>query len=177
MQTGFNIRGIEEIQAFFRKLPRGSLRAGMRAFGEYILGNEQRGLRHSEPYKYVSRESSYSDTKARFRNGNPVPKGYFSAEQFFYVMSKIRTGEITPGTSQRTGESANAWTLVEKNNGYKISLQNQTRAAFYTRADKGQARQPAKVGWRKTSAVVAANTAGAMRAANAAVKKWIADNR
>ena len=161
MQTGFNIRGIEEIQAFFRKLPRGSLRAGMRAFGEYILGNEQRGLRHSEPYKYVSRKSAYGIT-------------FFTEKQRSWFWANGGPDMIG---NNRTGESAKAWTLIEKNNGYKISLQNQTRAAFYTRNDKGQARQPAKVGWRKTSAVVAANTAGAMRAANAAVKKWIADNR
>ena len=161
MQTGFNIRGIEEIQAFFRKLPRGSLRTGMRAFGEYILGNEQRGLRHQEPYKYVSRKSAYGIT-------------FFTEKQRRWFWANGGPDMIG---NNRTGESANAWTLVEKNNGYKISLQNQTRAAFYTRDDKGQARQPAKVGWRKTSAVVAANTAGAMRAANAAVKKWIADNR
>ena len=161
MQTGFNIRGIEEIRAFFRKLPRGSLRAGMRAFGEYILGNEQRGLRHQEPYKYVSRKSAYGIT-------------FFTEKQRRWFWANGGPDMIG---NNRTGESANAWTLVEKNNGYKISLQNQTRAAFYTRDDKGQARQPAKVGWRKTSAVVAANTAGATRAANAAVKKWIADNR
>ena len=161
MQTGFNIRGIEEIQAFFRKLPRGSLRAGMRAFGEYILGNERHGLRHSEPYKYVSRKSAYGIT-------------FFTEKQRRWFWANGGPDMIG---NNRTGVSAQAWTLVEKNNGYKISLQNQTRAAFYTRDDKGQARQPAKVGWRKTSAVVAANTAGAMRAANAAVKKWIADNR
>ena len=161
MQTGFNIRGIKEIQAFFRKLPRGSLRAGMRAFGEYILGNEQRGLRHSEPYKYVSRKSAYGIT-------------FFTEKQRRWFWANGGPDMIG---NNRTGESAKAWTLVEKNNGYKISLQNQTRAAFYTRDDKGQARQPAKVGWRKTSAVVAANAAGAMRSANAAVKKWIADNR
>ena len=161
MQTGFNIRGIEEIQAFFRKLPRGSLRAGMRAFGEYILGNERHGLRHQEPYKYVSRKSAYGIT-------------FFTEKQRRWFWANGGPDMIG---NNRTGESASAWTLVEKNSGYKISLQNQTRAAFYTRNDKGQARQPAKVGWRKTSVVVAANTAGAMRAANAAVKKWIADNR
>ena len=161
MQTSFRIRGVQELQAFLKKLPRGSLRVGLRAFSEYVLGNERHGLRHTEPYKYVTRKSAYGIT-------------FFTEKQRRWFWANGGPDMIG---NNRTGESANAWTLVEKNNGYKISLQNQTRAAFYTRDDKGQARQPAKVGWRKTSAVVAANTAGAMRAANAAVKKWIADNR
>ena len=161
MQTSFNIRGVEKLQEFFKKLPRGALRAGMRAAGEYILGNEQRGLRHSEPYKYVTRKSAYGFT-------------FFTDKQRRWFWANGGPDMIG---NNRTGDSANAWTIVEKQNGYRLSISNPTRGAYYTRNDKGQARQPAKVGWRKVSAVVAANIAGAIRAANAAVKKWVADNK
>jgi len=161
MQTSFRIRGVQELQAFLKKLPRGSLRVGLRAFSEYVLGNERHGLRHTEPYKYVTRKSAYGIT-------------FFTEKQRRWFWANGGPDMIG---NNRTGESAKAWTLVEKQGGYQISLYNPTRAAYYTRNDKGQARQPAKVGWRKVSAVVAANQAGALRAAGAAVKKWIADNK
>jgi hypothetical protein len=60
------------------------------------------------------------------------------------------------------------------NNGYNYKIVNDTAGAYHTRDDAGQARQPAKVGWRKVSQVVADNYLGAVRHAVAAVKRYLA---
>ena len=164
MQTKFVVRNLEEVQKFLKELPRGSLRTGLKAFTEYVLGNSTRGLRHYEPYKFVTRKRAYGMT-------------FFTDKQRRYVMAKIRSGEMKVGTNQRTGNTAAAWTMQEKNNGYAYSLVNNTAGAYYTRDDSGQARQPALVGWRKVSKVVADNMRGAIRHALAEVKKWIKENK
>jgi hypothetical protein len=163
-ETKFIVRNNEEIQKFLKSLPRGSLRVGLRAFSEYVLGNSQRGLKHNEPYKYVTRKRAYGVT-------------FFSAKQRAYVMAKIRSGEIKPGTNQRTGKTAAAWELRETNNGYGMSIVNPRAGAYYTRDDYGQARQPKLVGWRKVTKVITDNMRGAMRSTLAAVNKWIKENK
>jgi hypothetical protein len=177
MQINFRIRGVEAVQSFLRAIPRGAVRVALQAFSEYVVGNEQHGLRHAEPYKYASRARAYGYTGAKFENGNPVPAGYFSAKQFRYVMAKIASGEMTPGTENRTGKSTAAWQAVPRNDGYRYTLSNGERGAYYTRDDKGQARQPANVGWRKVSQVVTDNYLGGIRSAVAAVKKFLASKK
>lgn len=164
MNTRFILRNSEEIQAFLKELPRGTLRIGLEAMALYFLGNSNRGLRHNDPYKYVPRKRAYGVT-------------FFSPAQRAYVMAKIRSGEITPGKPNRTGATAAAWEAKPTNNGYGYTLSNAKRGAYYTRSDKWQARQPALVGWRKVSQVIADNTRGAMRSAVAAVNKWIKENK
>lgn len=166
MNTGVKIRNFEEIQKFLKDLPRGTLRTGLDAMSEYFLGNEQHGLRHYPPYKYVARKRAY-----------PEVNGFFSDKQRRYVMAMIRAGKITPGTPKRTGTTAAGWHKNVTNNGYGISIQNSEKSAFYTMSDTGQARQPQKVGWRTMTTVIESNMAGAMRHALAEVKKWIAANK
>jgi hypothetical protein len=54
-----------------------------------------------------------------------------------------------------------------------MKITNDTAGGYYTRDDRGQARQPAKVGWRKVSQVLADNYLGGLRAAVQAVNKWM----
>jgi hypothetical protein len=75
--------------------------------------------------------------------------------------------------NHRTGESSRAWQATPTSGGYRYKLTNDTTAAYYTRSDSGQAAQPAKVGWRKVSAVIDANIAGAIRSGMAAYKAYI----
>lgn len=164
METRFVIRNSKEIQAFLKELPRGTLRVALEAMALYFLGDSSHGLKHNDPYKYVTRKRAYGVT-------------FFSPAQRAYVMGKIRSGEITPGTPNRTGKTAAAWEAIPTNNGYGYSLVNETRGAYYTRSDKGQARQPALVGWRKASKVVTDNMRGAIRSAISAVNKWIKENK
>lgn len=172
MQINFRIRGVEAVQSFLRAIPRGAVRVALQAFSEYIVGNEQHGLRHAEPYKYASRADAYGSTGATFENGKPVPDGYFSAKQFRYVAWK--TKGFTDLGDKRTGKSTAAWKAEPRNDGYRYSLTNNEPGGYYTRHETRQARQLGNVGWRKVSQVVADNYLGGIRSAVAAVKKFLA---
>ena len=164
--TKFVIRNLPEVQKFLKELPRGTLRVGLDAMSDYFIGDERHGLKKYPSYKYVARKTAY-----------PEVKGFFSDAQRRYIMAKIRSGEITPGKPNRTGATAAGWTKQTTNNGYGVSIKNDEVSAFYTMSDKGQARQPKRVGWRTMSTVIMSNMAGAMRHAIAEVKKWIAENK
>jgi hypothetical protein len=164
MKVSFKVRGVEAVQSFLASVPRGATRAALEAFTEYLLGNESRGLRHNEPYKYVSRKSAYGVS-------------FFTPKQRRWFFWALRTGQIDPGSGVRTGKTAAAWKAVPSANGYQMKITNDTPGGYYTRDDKGQARQPAKVGWRKVSAVLAANYLGAIRAAVQAVNKYLTQKK
>lgn len=117
----------------------------------YLIGDTNRGLKHYPPYKYVSRMAAYGFT-------------FFSDAQRRLVMAKIRSGEITPGISRRTGETARAWTVLYS--GVKTRILNPTRGAYYTADDIGQSRHEAMVGWRRVSSIIASNQNGMSAAAD-----------
>lgn len=160
MQVKFRIRNVKAVQDFLKSVPRGAVRVAVQAFTEYVLGNDQHGLRHNEPYKYVTRKSAYGVS-------------FFTEKQRRWFFWALNTGQIDPGSGKRTGETSKAWKAEPRNDGYRYTITNNTAGGYYTRDDYGQARQPAKVGWRKVSAVLTANYAGAIRAAVAAVKKYL----
>ena len=162
MNIRFKVRGDEKVQAFLKSLPRGTMRTALDAIAQWLIGDSQKGLMHPEPYKYVSRKSAYGFA-------------FFTDKQRRWFFWALGEGIINPGQNNRTGNSTGAWTYkpTETNKGYSYVLMNDTPGAYYTRSDKGQARQPAKVGWLKVSAVVAKNMAGALRAARAAVKLYL----
>lgn len=158
MNVNFKVRNIAAVQSFLRSVPRGALKVALEAFTEYIVGNDAHGLKHNDPYKYVTRKSAYgvsffTDKQRRWfwANGGPDMIG-----------------------KPRSGNTSAAWKKVPSAGGYQYKITNDTAGGFYTRDDKGQARQPAKVGWRKVSKVLADNYLGAIRAAVAAVKRYLA---
>ena len=157
MQVKFRIRGVEAVQAFLRAVPREAVKVALEAFTEYVIGNDAHGLKHNEPYKYVTRKSAYGFS-------------FFTDKQRRWFFWALKEGIIDPGSGKRTGETSAAWKAEPRNDGYRYTITNNTAGGYYTRDDKGQARQPAKVGWRKVSDVVAANYLGGIRAAIAAVK-------
>lgn len=160
MNVNFKVRGIEAVQSFLASVPRGAVRVALEAFTEYVIGNDARGLKHNEPYKYVSRKAAYGVT-------------FFTPKQRRFFFWALREGKIDPGSGARTGKTSAAWKAVPSANGYQMKITNDTPGAYYTRDDKGQARQPAKVGWRKVTAVLVANYQGGLRAAVAAVNKYL----
>lgn len=167
MQTKFVIRNDKEVAAFLKTLPRGTIRTALKAMADYFIGDERHGLRHNEPYKYVSRaKAGYKTSAAQIR--------------FMFATGIIENdgkGGIKLNKYKRTKATSAAWTAKETGGGYGYTLQNPTRGAYFTRSDKGQARQPALVGWRKVSKVVKDNMKGAMRSAMAKVKEWIRANK
>lgn len=161
MNVKFKIRNVEAVQSFLRSVPRGALRVALEAFTEYIVGNESHGLKHNDPYKYVTRKSAYgvsffTDKQRRWfwANGGPDMIG-----------------------KPRTGKTSEAWRAVPSAGGYQFKITNDTAGAYHIRDDAGQARQPAKVGWRKVSKVLADNYLGGIRAAVAAVRKHLASKK
>jgi hypothetical protein len=160
--VSWKIRNLEKLNEFLKKLPYGGVRIALKAFTEYVIGNESHGLKHNEPYKYVSRKRAYGQT-------------FQSDKQRKYVMARIRSGEITPGKPNRTGNTSDGWqyTMVTD---WNYSVNNPEPGAYWTRGDTGQARQPALVGWRKVTKVAMDNFAGGVRAAEAAISKWIKSN-
>lgn len=160
MNVRFKIRGVEAVQSFLATVPRGVLKVALEAFTAYIVGDSNHGLKHNEPYKYVSRQSAYGVS-------------FFTDKQRRWFFWALNTGQINPGSGERTGKTSDAWSYKASGNGYQYTIVNPTAGGYYTRDDYGQARQPAKVGWRKVSDVLAANYLGAIRAAIFAVQKHL----
>jgi hypothetical protein len=159
MQVNFKVRGIEKVNEFLASVPRGGVKIALQAFTEYVIGNESHGLKRPEPYKYITRKVAYGET-------------FSSDAQRAYVMAKIRSGDITPGRENRTGNSEDAWQHVAVSE-YNYKITNPEPGAYWTRDDYGQANQPALVGWRKVSQVISDNFDGGVRAATARLNEWL----
>jgi len=128
------------------------------AAAEYLLGNDQRGLRHMVKYRYITRKKAYGKT-------------FVSDKQRRYVMARIRSGKITPGRSNRSGTISRAWRL--KGKGAKTTIVNDAKGADFVLGDRRQARQPALVGHHKITAVIKSNAKGSIQAADRGVQKYI----
>lgn len=116
-------------------------------FVEAVSLNLVQALKIEPNYKYVSRMAAYGKT-------------FVSAKQRRYVMAHIREGSIRPGVNNRTGGLAAGWHVEHQ--GSKAAIVNNTEAARWTMNDYWQARQPAAVGWRKSSAIIEENIDAAM---------------
>lgn len=162
MQIRFKIRNVDRVKKYLASVPRGAVRIALIAISEWLVGDSQSGLRHPEPYKFVTRKSAYGFS-------------FFTIKQRRWFFWSLNTGQIDPGKNNRTGKSTEAWTYspLTKGKNYAYKLVNDTPGGYWTRDDKRQARQPAKVGWKKVSAVVKANMIGALKAARIAVNKYL----
>lgn len=152
-------RDVESLAQLFSEIPRGGKRRVMQAIGEWLIANQGVGLRYYPPYRYESRAKAYGfPPGGEWYSMKPVA-GYFSERQFRYVMAKIRSGEITPGISQRTGRLSEGWKLVVENYDYnRMSLSNDVPYAHWVLSDEMQARQIANVGWWTESQMIAYNS-------------------
>lgn len=158
MKVRFNpILGLEEWKAFIKEIPQGVRVTFMRAFTTYIIGDKNHGLKHEPAYKYVSRKSAYGQTfvseKQRrwfWANGGPDMIG-----------------------NNRTHEISNAWEMKVRDSSWThVSVENGADGVGWVMG-LGQARQPAKVGWRDILKVIQDNMTGAMNAAQDAVNDWL----
>jgi len=162
MKVSFKVRNVDKVKKYLATLPRGVMRVALEAISQWLVGDSQSGLRHPEPYKYVTRKSAYGVT-------------FFTDKQRRWFFWALNSGKINPGNNNRTGESENAWRYVpqEKGKNYVYRLVNDTPGGYWTRDDKRQARQLGKVGWLKVSVVVKKNLAGALKAARVAVSNFL----
>lgn len=172
------MKGVEELQKFLDDLPRGSKIAAMRAATEYLIGNDQRGLKHEVKDKFVNRADAYPEAPkvpTRFSRDSDIfsmaPKGYFSWAQFHHVgmMTNWFTEKYT-----RTHEIRDSWKSSESDSNWtSVKITNDADGAKWVFGDKTQARQPARVGWRTVSAIIGTNIKGMLQAADRAVQTWI----
>jgi hypothetical protein len=153
---------IDEVKKFLESIPWGAKGVALKAFTEYIIGNQQHGLIHYPPYKYVTRKAAYGKT-------------FFSDAQRGFVMAKIRSGEITPGASQRTGLQANSWGYRGESTRFVIF--NTAPGSKFTMGNNTQADQPRMVGWRLIMDVISDNFNGGIRAAQQAVNRWLKEKK
>lgn len=162
MQFNLKVRpgAFEKIDRYLKALPRGTVKAGLAAIAEYIIGDGTRGLKQYGAYKYVTRRRAYGST-------------FKSEKQRRYVMARIREGSIDPGVPHRTGRTQRGYMAKEARGGYAVQITNKEPGAYFTRDDTGQARLNALAGWKKAGAVVKSNMAGALRHANAAVRAFL----
>ena len=169
-KAAFSIRGIEPLKQYIDALPR-----AIRGFVTQEIASTlvEDYLRPYPPYRYASRKSAYGSTGAKFKNGNPVPPGYFSAKQFFYVMSRIRSGDIHPGRPGRTGKLADAWKVT--GDGVKAKISVDMKKAPYAGYVVGdiQAAQPYHAGWVKANYTIDYGMKAATEKAQKAVDRWL----
>lgn len=166
MQIKFGpIRNIKELQAFLKTAPRGTIRVIVKAFTEYIIGDENHGLRHDQPYKFASRAKAYGKV-------SDAPPGYFSMAQFRKVAA-LTKGFTVFGRKNDPTKASGGYSYKETRGGYGATITNEQPSAYWTRSDKGQPRQIGMVGWRKYTKIVEDNTKGAIRSAVAAVNRFL----
>lgn len=151
-------KGLEEVRAFIKDLPRGVKIAAMRAATEYLIGDASHGLKHEPAYKWVTRQAAYGVS-------------FFTDRQRAWFFANL--DNLNVGQDNRTHEIQNAWTAKEANSDWNtVKIENSANGVDWVMG-KGQARLPAKVGWRKWADVVASNLDGAIQRAQQAVNAWI----
>lgn len=153
----FKTRGLKEFTDYIGSLARNVRGLVTEAITDWLIGNQSRGLKHYPPYKYVTRRAAYGRT-------------FSSERQRRYVMAKISSGQIDPGAPHRTGRLQRGW--VKQGKGVNARAVNQVAYAAHVMSTTDQARQPARVGWRKVAQVIADNMAGAIRHAEAAIRAF-----
>jgi hypothetical protein len=149
-----NIKVIDKVTALLKRVPRGAKGLIARVIGEYLLGNESRGLRHYAPWKRVKRKTVYGSS-------------FFSNRQQRAFFAKLRSGEISV-PFRRTGAQGKAWKLIGQST--NVSIVNNSKTVQFTR---GQTALHAKMGWQTASATIKSNMKGALKAGKDALMKYI----
>ena len=167
MNIRFNITGVQQVKVHIDKVASGVSHIAINAVAKLFKIE----LQKDQEYKYASRKGAYGAVSS-----DGAPDGYFSWKQFRYVAWK--TKGFTDIGNKRTGKSSNAWSYKDISAGERTGyIMNPSTGAYYTRSDYGQARQPANVGWKKVSVIIAENLAGALKAARVAVSQYLKQSK
>ena len=152
---------LEKLSNFIAGVPAGVKRITWKTLGLYFLGNGSHGLGHYPPNRYVSRQQAgYTTSQAQMR--------------FFFATGILENvgGQVVLNRYERTGYGGESW--VMKSNDNSLSLSNDRVGWTYVEGPN-QANQPRLVGWRKAIDIVISNMNGAIRSAQQAVNKWLAE--
>jgi hypothetical protein len=151
------IRGAEEVEAFLATVPYGAKGLAAQAYAAYLLGNDKHGLKHYPAYKSITRKQAYG-------------KSFETDKQRSWFFWALKNGTLSVPYN-RTNNMKNGWVVSGKK--WTPKLKNQIPYVTHVMDDTKQSRLSKLIGWRKVSKVISDNVLGAMRSANAAVKKWI----
>lgn len=157
MELKIVTRGFEQLQEYMKTVPRGAAKVALSGFKDWMIGADDRALRHYEKYRYITPFQSYSSDPKK------------AARQRGWIFTHL--DEI--GRENRKNNTKNSWKFKETNNGYGITLINDSEGAKWLWSDKKQTRQNAAVGHRTVSSKIQSNMAAAIRHASAAVNKWL----
>jgi len=156
------IRNLDEINAYLRTVQRGVVKVAIEAIAKYMIGEEgapgagRHGLSHDDPYKQTTRAAVYGRT-------------FESDKQRAYVMAAIRSGEIKIGQrSPNPTDASKGYAYKLTNNGYGATITNSQPGAYWSRVWGGWKN------WRTIPQVISDNMRGAIRHANAEIKKFLA---
>ena len=153
MNIKFSVRGVEEIKALLRSLPRGVKVHAMKAYSEYLVGDSNRGLKHEPAQVTHDASNPYKWTSAKQR------AAFFATDGF---------GQGIP--TQRTHEGVNSWTVTTKDSNWtQVKIEGGNK---FVQGD-AQQRGHAADGWRYYWDIVTTNMTGAMRAALSAVDTFL----
>ena len=148
-------RGLDKVNAYLKSLPRGTLRAALAAFSLYLIGNDQRGLKHYP---------------ARVEHGPGNPYQWQSEKQRRAYFATNGFGGGIP--YRRTGTLKNSWEVKETRGGYQNQIVNTSPYSQFVQGDDQQ-RGHAADKWRQYGEIIKTNMAGAMRAAQQAANRWL----
>jgi hypothetical protein len=155
--VGVDIRGMEQVAKLLKNLPIEVQNAASDDVADYMLNVE----RLNPPYQYISRAQAYPNAQAG--------PGWFSAKQRKYVMAKIRSGEIAPGSPHRTQTFSRGWRKEDK--GVNAFLVNEVPYGIHLKDPR--ANHMKLIGWKTIAEDIEKNMNQIMRKAEAAVQKAI----
>lgn len=150
------LRGLKEVQKMMKDLPRGTRIVGMRAIAEYIIGNEQHGLKH-EPQRVIHGAGNPYQWQTEKQR-----RAYFATDGFGTGIPYTRTHNMVD--SYTYSESNSNWTMVK--------IENYSPVFDFVQGEYQQRGHIAD-GWRKVMDIISTNINGAIQAAQRAVDKLV----
>src|SRR5687767_11609147 len=135
-KLSFKVKNVAQVNGFLERIKRGAKGVVARAVAEYIIGDKSHGLKHDEPYRYVSRKGAYGVT-------------FFTMKQQRAYFAKLKSGEIKVPYI-RSGKQSDGWHM--EGAGTNIRIVNREESVQWTR---GQTALHAKMGRRTVPQVVA----------------------
>jgi len=153
MNVKFSARNVDKVKKFIASLPLGAKIAAMEAFSEYVVGDENHGLKQEPEQKTHG-------------VGNPYEWQSENQRRAFFASDGFGRGIPTV----RTHEGVNSWTVISKNSNWtQVKIEGGNVFVQGDWQQKGHKRD----GWRKYSEILKTNMAGGIRHAMSKVNEFL----
>lgn len=153
-----NVRGIKQLQNYLKTVPKEAGQIALKAAATYIIGNDQRGLKHEPPRRTHGPGNPYKWQTERQRRAFFATKGFGRG-----IPSKRR---------RKPNRMVDGWKVVPKMDYWQVQLVNKKKEADFIQGVIQQRGHWAD-GWRKARDIVRTNVQGAIKAAQVAVDKFV----